>query len=539
MTYQAMSVNDWSAMAENEPMVTAFAMEAALRGDKPSLLNLLQALTARTPGNRTFNTKDAGQATLDLDYGSPVGIASLTLEASDAQLATIMALAFEAPSPHETPLLNEQKRLDWNGAVLSRANATPHLPADRSHWSDLDEALLRAAIEAWRPGGVLAPQDGSETALARLAALVGRYAHHVEAVGAFERAGIDPDLFNRWAGTYNDCYDITPYDHQQPDVGRLSYRAPLTELMVGQGNLPAANALMDRLDTAPMRHAARNLIRSATNLQRNSGLPSTLVRMFPEKDEHTRSHLMALLVNLERLQPGLEARAMQLAALECALKVEREKRGRMDPDLVAALLALKGHADGKTLAQCLAHWDDMALRKRHGGDEAPVWAGTLVADLLRLATQIHCHQVLRAAHPILQDTGRDGHGLHGHLRAEQLLSCVFDLGVAQDFNKDAFRKTLEVFQDSSLALNAIFEVCGEKQKMGVLHRVAKSRHPATLDALAVALEVGMDPELPSSARRRPVTMIQDPERKARWQALVASHKARSSAHEVLQGLLEP
>lgn len=521
------SMAGWQALLDAPDEFVRQAARAGLMGRKAELLEMLCLVhevglpPALRPVGLQHQIKVGELTAMRRFFG--VASADLTVESADLQSSVVWALTFDQPG---TEVESMTLLLQWDCDQGLRRNRQGLLCGSRTHWSALDEALVQAAISLWRPGGPLAFGQDNEQGLARFMALVARHLDHDEPIRAFERAGVDPDLFHGWTVGARSCDDLgqdTGWDVSTPH----SSRVPLTVLMILRNNLMSAAEVLNHGATPAAREMARRLIE---HIASSSELLKSLSPVFHQHPSLGLGHqVLRLMESLNQLHGESITQVAWLKVLKTAIACTDDMGYPFDKEFSRRVLAC-------------AQFD-----MTNGGRQSPALTGSharlrssAVVDLLVAALNGHRLEVLEAAKPLLEQVARHGSVLGGQLTRERVLIEAARLPQRKLFLADDCRRTLGLLQETGFDLRApivtLLDRRGRRSVSSLLHNLACSRHPCRVDAMAVALEAGARPEIHDSQRKTPHALLDNEADKIRWRDLVASHHARAAADSALNDL---
>lgn len=508
---------------------------AGMTGKKAEILELLEHIEVHgLPVAHASLRGRTTKAEIDEREFNPGSQPSLFLcEQADLQVAVARALAFDQALPGWSISGREQRRLHWTAGDAWMFNLTDQSGRTRKSWSDLDEDLLRKAIELWKPGGKLATsRSASFSDTARMMVAVGRYVHHSEGVLAFKRAGVDLNLFAEWV-----------VDPKYPDsvendrlwIKDISKKQPIPGAMLAHNNIRAATALVSSWTSPEARNVARQIVDACASRDSTFGIPAQLLKTIQNDRQHNaddtsaKDEALGFLNALDHLHPSPNGTAGKLMLLDRVIALQIRRGEQRDQDFVHAVL------------QSPAGFAEIIVRDLLKAQSPTDWNAAVTqaaAGLAVTAVQAHHHELLASCQALATFISDPAPGTRN-----LVIRAAGDINPDMSFRSEDFAATLNFLSSAGVDLWTPVDRPGQltannrPKTTSLLHELAESRTGHYADALVVALELGADPELKDHAGRRASNLIDDPARREHWKSIVRSHVARAAAHDILEEIL--
>lgn len=527
---------DWSVVMQQPGRLLATAVRAGMTGRKEPLRQLLEALAQ---GGLELPAQEAGgEVRLKVSDGLTTSPTVARLGKIDVQMAVAMAFAFDEPLLGDDPLrwgISTQlaSKMAWERTDASIV---------RSAWNAQDDALLAAAIEVYRPGGILAADDRSDKLLARLMALVSRYVDHAGAVQVFARQHVEVGALARWCVSPTDPFKLAFEPAWEPRYTPAD-PLPLPVMMLRHGHARAAAAMLSYCDAAQAGSLARHVLTDVLENDRLQTLKEPRIGQAPRSHGEAWEASFGLLDQLGRLCPGLTSRGARLALAEALIDNVR----RPPDELVQWVMSHRDASDATTLEELLSQAPGLPAPGDEPGDMDRWQHDNALKALVLRAVEHHQPGILEAARPVLQHmvSQVDGDGWSFHDRG---VVCAGQLHESFEFRAREFERTLEILRDCGFRLESLVHTNEVRQRKdgtvldrttGLLHLLAASGNKARIDAMVTALAFAPDVRLKDSSGMRPDMVIKNPEAKRHWLEVARSHLARQSALCALDEIPSP
>lgn len=138
-------------------------------------------------------------------------------------------------------------------------------------------------------------------------------------------------------------------------------------------------------------------------------------------------------------------------------------------------------------------------------------------------------ELLRPTLPILMAQERIG-------APESIIRMASDLSDERVLHPQQFKATLSLVQDLGIDLNTLVANTSSASSNTILHRIASSKSPQTVELMLAAVEAGCDAGTLDSAGRSAAKLIKDKAVRESWDVAIRSINAKSAALSALQEL---
>lgn len=413
----------------------------------------------------------------------------------------------------------------------------------RHRWSFDDEAIVRAGIALWRDDDV---------AIGQFFVALSRFVQHGDFVGIFVDEGINIEglLDNKQFKKLTDhdqAPECAPIEFMVRTGNFAGVAAVLTALPDGTdpARVHGLAALKDTVDNGSMPYKAIKFAYTHEDL--DSGLRvdgSAPDDGFPAVFGPRTQGILDMLNALSRWEGAdpscTDLWRVRMRVLTACLEAAQDNGSLPDPDLVSCLLRDQGPRGGSLIQRLAAAPTDADATLRLQTNRLFLTAATM-----------HQPDVLGLAGPWLYDRpARDLLAWVEALTPARLLrQCALTDRVSGPIDTQALRACLNAIQDFGLDVTGPFDdlwhsgsgTAAEDGQPGArrnsfLHALASSRHPQSLPALLVALEVGCDPAVRNHVKRTAASTVSPKEMKTKWRSIEASFAAKVAAEQELRDI---
>lgn len=529
----------WRGRVDDPVLLMHHAALCAMTGRKRALMALLDALCAPDLAPRVAQVKPQPVLVQTTGFNAaPPHMQPCAVGMVDLQWAVATALAFDKEYQSQQVIAAHFNKLTVCDPQTWKVNADEYVNRRRTHWGSDDETLLQKAIQAWRPGGPLAGEG--EHDLARLLALAGGLARHEQAMLGFQRAGVDLEAFTQWR--VSSANKVVVRGPTEPPAKEPAFSMPVA--MLQQYNIAGATAFLSCLQSPMARSLAQQIAIDLCGCYHNAlawheVCEAQVDEAFEGPVTSGREETLALLDQIDRLYPGAAADGVRMSMLRVILDgLDRHGR-RVDEEVVAPWLARPGGGAGECLGQRISTAATALAEDRIPDDMDGRALKVSLCELVKGSLKAHCVQVLDLVRPVLLQVAAQESMADGGLCRDEVIKLVGGLDDHKTFVEANFRKTLQLLKDCGLSLDAVVPLNSSvttakvQRTTSMLHELAKSNNPSQCAALAVALEMGIDPDVRNHQRWTAAALITDSRRRAAWLDVQRSHQARSVAHAAL------